>query len=133
MDFTTISELINQHGLAVVILLLLGYGVYRILSPYITKKLESSVETEEKLETNVHEGYFKLVEETRETNKQIVEELKNINITNQQLSITNQELSKTNRRLVESYDRRIETLEETTDDIGKTVEKINTKLDVMMK
>ena len=50
-----------------------------------------------------------------------------------ELSETNKELSKTNRKLVESYDRRICTLEDTTDDICKTVEKINTKVDIILK
>jgi methyl-accepting chemotaxis protein len=133
MDISTISELINQHGIIVVILLLVLYGGYKLLSPYVTKKLENSADSEEKLENNVHDGYFQLVEETRDTNKQIIEELKNINLTNQQLSATNQELSKTNRKLVESYDRRICTLEDVTEDIGKTVEKINTKIDIILK
>lgn len=132
-DLSTVIELINQHGIMVVILLIILYGGYELLSPYIKKKLDNSAENEEQLETNVHEGYFKLVEKTMGTNEQIVEELKSINQTNQQLSETNKELSKTNRKLVESYDRRIETLEDTTDEIGKTVEKINTKIDVILK
>jgi DNA repair exonuclease SbcCD ATPase subunit len=132
-DLSMIGELINQHGIVVVILLIMLYGGYELLSPYIKKKLDNSVENEEQLESNVHEGYFQLVEDTKETNKRVLDELKNINLTNQQLSATNQELSKTNRKLVESYDRRIETLEDTTDEIGKTVEKINTKIDIILK
>lgn len=133
MNLTDISSLINEHGLAVALLLLICLGGYKTIYPYIKKRLEDSSLNQDALEDNVHQGYFKLVEETREVNKQIVGELQNINITNKELSETNKELSKTNRKLVESYDRRICKVEDTTEDIGKTVDKINTKIDIMLK
>lgn len=133
MEFQAISELINQHGLAVAILILLLMGGYNTISPYVKKKLDNLAENDDKLEDNVRNEYFEFVKETRDVNKQIVSELKNINVTNMELSETNKELSKTNRKLVESYDRRICTLEDTTEDIGKTVEKINTKIDIILK
>ncbi|MBN1074640.1 hypothetical protein DVV91_09835 [Clostridium botulinum] len=133
MNFTEISTLINEHGLAVTLLLLICLGGYKTIYPYVKKRLEDSSQNQDALEDNVHQGYFKLVEETREVNKQIVGELQNINITNKELSETNKELSKTNRKLVESYDRRICKVEDTTEDIGKTVDKINTKIDIILK
>ncbi|NFH00764.1 hypothetical protein FC831_10635 [Clostridium botulinum] len=133
MNLTGISTLINEHGLAVALLILICLGVYKTVYPYVKKRLEDSSQNQDALEDNVHQGYFKLVEETREVNKQIVGELQNINITNKELSETNKELSKTNRKLVESYDRRLCTVEDTTEDIGKTVDKINTKIDIILK
>lgn len=140
MNLTEISTLINEHGLAVTLLLLICLGGYKTIYPYVKKRLEDSSQNQDALEDNVHQGYFKLVEETREVNKQIVGELQNINITNKglsetnkELSETNKELSKTNRKLVESYDRRICKVEDTTEDIGKTVDKINTKIDIILK
>jgi hypothetical protein len=133
MDFAGLSTLINENGLAVVLLLLLCWGGYSTISPYIKKKLSKSIENDDKLEDNIHKEYFKMTKETKDMNKQFMLELKSINITNQQISATNELLAKSNSKLLESLDNRISTLEVTTDDIGKTVEKINTKIDVMLK
>lgn len=133
MDFAGLSTLINEHGLAVVLLLLFCWGCYMTIAPYIKKKLNKSIENDDKLEDNIHREYFKMTKETKEMNKQFMSELKTINITNQQISATNELLAKSNSKLLESLDNRISTLEDTTDDIGKTVEKINTKVDIMLK
>lgn len=144
MDLTTIGTFINNNGLAVFILLCVGWAIYKIyvdiLKPYFQKKLNKTVENQDNLQDTVQNSYFQLVkenskqlEEGRKANDKIVKQLEILNITNQQISITNKELSETNSRLVESYDRRICTLEDTTDDICKTVEKINTKVDIILK
>lgn len=137
MDLINIGTFINNNGLAVFILLCMGWAISKIykdlLAPYFKKKLNNNVENQDNLQDHVQSGYFQLVkenskqlEESRKSNDRIVKQLEVLNITNQQIS-------ETNRKLVESYDNRIETLEVTTEDICKTVEKINTKLDVMLK
>lgn len=133
MDFVTVIDLVNKNGLAIVLLLLILWGGYQLFSPYIKKKLNNRAENDDKLEDSVHKGYFQLVkenskqlEESRKSNERITTQLELINT-------TNRELSETNKRLVESYDKRICILEQSTDEIGKTVEKINTKIDVMLK
>ena len=137
MDLTTIGAFINDNGLAVFLLLCMGWAFYKIyvdiLKPYFQKKLNSNADNQDSLQDNIHEGYFQIVQETRDANKQIMVELKTINATNANLTTINQQLSETNSRLVESYDRRICTLEVATEDIGKTVEKINTKMDIILK
>lgn len=137
MDLTTIGSFINNNGLAVFILLCVGWCIYKIyvdiLKPYFQKKLNKTVENQDNLQDAVQNNYFQLVkenskqlEESRKANDRIVKQLEVLNITNQQIS-------ETNGKLVESYDNRIETLEETTQDICKTVDKINTKIDVILK
>jgi len=133
MDFAGLSTLINEHGLAVVLLLLFCWGCFTTISPYIKNKLNKRVENDDKLEDNVHKEYFKMTKETRDINNRILGELQIVNITNQQISATNELLAKNNSTLSESLCGRITTLETTTDEIGKTVEKINTKIDVILK
>lgn len=130
MDLKNIGDFINTNGLAMLILLGIAYGGYQILTPSIKKRLEKKVENEGQLEGVVSDNYFKLVSdtivETRETNVKLLDEMGKI-------SETNKELSKTNRRLVESYDKRICAVEDTTDEVLKTVDKINTKVDIIIK
>jgi tRNA A37 N6-isopentenylltransferase MiaA len=137
MNLATIGDFINNNGLAVFLLLCIGWGIYKIyvdlLKPYFQKKLNNTVENEDSLQDTLQHNYFKLVkenskqlEESRKCNDRIMKQLEIINVTNQQIS-------ETNRKLVESYDTRICTVEKKTDEIGKTVEKINTKLDIILK
>lgn len=137
MNLATMGSFINNNGLAVFILLCVGWGIFKIyidiLKPILQKKMNNTVENQDNLQDSIHTGYFNLVaentkqlEESRNANQRIIGQLEAINI-------TNKELAETNRNLVDSYGRRISTLEKSTEDICKTVEKINTKVDVILK
>lgn len=137
MKLEAIRGFINSNGLAVFILLCVGWCIYKIyvdtLKPFLQKKLNNTVENQDNLQDDIRVGYFNLVEknskqleESRNVNQRIIGQLEAINI-------TNKELAETNKNLVDSYGKRISTLEKSTEDICKTVEKINTKIDVILK
>lgn len=137
MNLTTMGNFINNNGLAVFILLCVGWASYKIyidiLKPYMQRKLNNSVENQDNLQDNIAKGYFEIVKEntqqlkeSRESNTKVIGQLEIINE-------TNRKLSETNKRLVETYDKRLSIVENATDDISKTVEKINTKVDMILK
>jgi hypothetical protein len=129
MDLQAISLFLNSNGLAVLIIIALGYGGYKLLMPYLKRKLENNVANDgvvanAMLANNVHEHYFKIMDDTRASNDKILEQLEKINYTNTEISKTNTELSLTNRKLVESYDLRFSAIEESVQDINHKVDGI---------
>ena len=121
----TINSLLKSsanYGLALVIVIVLGIVAYRLFFPYLQKKLEISI----KKDNEINDKYIGLldetIQETKQTNKEIMKELKQVNK-------VNIEVSETNKKLADSIITRIDNLENTTNDIKGTVNLIKDKID----
>ena len=126
MSLTEIGGFIENNGLAVLIIVAIGYTLYKILAPYFSKKLNKSVEKEGKLEGKVNDRYFKLIDVTikdaKESNEKLMVQLTDINETNKRICDTN-------NKLVENFEARICKVECVSEGISEVVNKINCKID----
>ena len=132
MDFKTLTEILTNSGLAVLIV----FCVLLVIIPWARKKLDKDVENDNKLEETVQQQYFILIEDTKkalqdsqETNKSITKTMEEVNTTNKELSETNKELARTNRKLVENYGQKMSDLEENI----KGVQEGNKKVDTIIE
>lgn len=130
MSLTEIGGFIENNGLAVLIIVVLGYSLYKILTPYFSKKLNKAVEKEGKLENKVNDRYFKLIDvtikDTKESNEKLMVQLTDINETNKRICDTN-------NKLVENFEARIFKVEKVSEDIKEVVTTISDKIDKIIK
>lgn len=136
MDFKTLTEILTNSGLAVLIV----FCVLLVIMPWAKKKLDKDVENDNKLEETVQQQYFILIEDTKkalqesqETNKSITKTMEEVNTTNKELSETNRELARTNRKLVENYGQKMSDLEENIKGVQEGIQEINKKVDTIIE
>lgn len=120
MDLQSLSVFLSSNGLAVLIIVAIGIGGYKILAPYFKQRLENNIAFQKK----ENENHFEALQETREVNMKILGQLDTLNVTNTEISKTNTELSRTNRKLVESIDVRFSVMETSVQDINDKVDGI---------
>jgi len=125
MDLQTISQFLATNSLAVLIIIVIGWWIGSLVTPYFKTKLSKSAKNEGELEDKIITKYFERMDSTiknqEETNVKILKQLDKINTTNEKISVTNEELSRTNRKLVEGYEGRLKGIE---DDLSVIKERI---------
>ena len=130
MSLTEVGTFIENNGLAVLIIVVLGYSLYKILTPYFSKKLNKAVDNEGKLENKVNDRYFKLIDVTikdaKESNEKLMVQLTDINETNKRIC-------ETNNKLVENFEARICKVECVSEGISEVVNNINCKIDKIIE
>lgn len=113
----TINNLLKSsvdYGLALVMVIVSGVVAYRLFFPYLQKKLEMSIKKDDEMNDKYIGLLDETIQETKQTNKEIMKELRQVNK-------VNVEVSETNKKLADSIITRIDNLENTTNDIKGTV------------
>jgi len=134
MDSSFFNALLSNQGLAVVIIIALGFTIYKI-APKIILYLQERQAIKDKLERERDERYSNLIDRTQEESKQRENKLNKMieetNIVNMELSQSNRELAESNRILVEGFGDKMGEVGSRIDEVEDKISQMNDKLDLM--
>ncbi|WP_346938214.1 hypothetical protein [uncultured Clostridium sp.] len=134
MDTTFVNAILSNQGLAVLIILALGWVAVKI-TPKIILYFQERQAIKDKTERERDERYSSLIDRTQEESRQRETKLNKMieetNIVNMELSHSNRELAESNRILVEGFGDKMGEVGSRIDDVEDKISQMNDKLDLM--